>query len=136
MSQKMKNSLHYSRDDLTGMGASSLQVSEVETPGETITMNVNGKLIKLNTAVVREAPFIKPYVVIEKYKNMNLTTIDLLYGDIDIESLRKNEDARNNLFENFLTREKINEISRNYFGFMGAKVDSKGDHIEMDARDL
>lgn len=136
MSQKMKNSLYYSRDDLTGMGASKVQLSEVETPGETVTMNVDGKLIKLNTADVKEASFVKPYIIIEKYKNMNLTTIDLLYGDIDIEALRKNENARSNLFEKFLTRENINGIARNYFGFMGVKVDSKGDCIKMDARNL
>ncbi len=119
MSGKKKDALYYSREDLTGMGPSQIQVFEVKNPGQTITLNMNGKLITLKSVNVQGTNYpIKPYVFIERYRNIDLTTVDIIYGNMDIPGLKKDERSRNKLFEEILTRENLELITRKYCGLI------------------
>lgn len=117
MAESKKNVLYYKREDLTGMGPSKIQVFELENPGTKTTINVNGKLITLEPAkVIGTLNPMKPYVFIERYENIDLTTIDILYGNLDIDKLKKDENVRKFLFEQLLTRKNLDEITRRYCG--------------------
>lgn len=117
MAESKKNVLYYKREDLTGMGPSKIQVFELENPGSKTTINVNGKLIELETAkVIGSINPMNPYVFIERYENLDLTTIDILYGSLDINRLKKDENARKTLFEEILTRKNLEGLTRKYCG--------------------
>lgn len=119
MSGKKKDALYYSREDLTGMGPSQIQLFEVKDPGQKITLNMNGKIVSFRpTSIYGTKIPIKPYIIIEKYRNIDLTTIDIIYGNIDIPTLKKDENSRKKLFEEILTRENLELITRKYCGLI------------------
>ncbi len=123
MSEKKKNALFYSREDLTGRGSSKIQLFELENPGEVNKINIDGKLVILNPVSVQGTNIIvKPYVFIESYRNMDLTTVDVIYGNLNINELRKNEPLRKRLFDENLTRENLEIITRKYCGLIPYRV--------------
>ena len=123
MSEKKKNALFYSREDLTGRGSSKIQLFELENPGEVNKINIDGKLVILNPVSVQETNrTVKPYVFIESYRNMDLTTVDVIYGNLNINELRKNEPLRKRLFDENLTRENLEIITRKYCGLIPYRV--------------
>lgn len=118
MSNKKKNSLYHSRKALTGMGSSHIELFEVENPGQMQTFNVGKNTVRIKPFYVESMPNLKPYVFIEKYDSLDLTTIDILYGKIDIQALKKDSDLRKRLFETMLTRENVETITRKYCGLI------------------
>lgn len=102
------------------MGESKVQIFEVESPGEVNTININGKNIKFKSLPIQKSANsgVKSYIVIEKYNNLDLTTIDIVYGVLDLELLKKDEKAREDFFEKILTRKNIELITRKYCGVL------------------
>ena len=123
MSNKKKNSLYYRRESLIGMGPSQIEVFEVETPGQNLTFNIGKNVVRIKTVNVEGmSNLIKPYIFIEKYESLDLTTIDILYGNLDISAIKKDSDLRKKLFETILTRENLELITRKYCGLIPASI--------------
>lgn len=123
MSESKRKSVYYNRDDLTGLGESKVQIMEVESSGMTTSMNINGKTIWFEPLTVQSSSGpVKSYLVIEKFGSIPLTTIDLVYGDIDIDTLCDDENARTEYFEKVVTRENMELITRKYAGTLPVLV--------------
>lgn len=117
MSESKRKSVYYTREDLTGLGESKVQIIEIAGFGSTSSININGKTIWFEPLVVEGATVpVKSYLVIEKFSSIPLTTVDLVYGNIDMDTLCDNEEAREEYFEKVLTRENMELITRKYAG--------------------
>lgn len=117
MSESKRKSIYYSRENLTGLGESKVQVMEIANSGETSSININGKTIWFKPlSVVAPSGPVKSYLVIEKYGSIPLTTVDLVYGDIDMDALSSDDNLREEYFEKVLTRQNMELITRKYAG--------------------
>lgn len=121
MSVKKRNTLYYSRDDLTGMGSSNVQLFKLEEPEQISTIIVDGKQVRVKGISLRN---LNPYILIEKYRNMNLTTVDVVYGNIDINTAKRNETEKEKLFDEILSRENVIAITRNSLGLMPKEIET------------
>ena len=118
-----RNSLYYSRESLTGLGTSRIELFEVEKPEQIQTFNIGRNTVRVKPVNVQDrSNLIKSYILIEKYDSLDLTTIDILYGNLDIPAIKKDSYLRKKLFETVLTRENLELITRKYCGLIPASI--------------
>jgi hypothetical protein len=108
--------LKFTREKEDKYGKTNIIIKEIPIDGSSSVIDVDGKLITLKPLQVSiSGRNIKCYVFIEKFPNYDITNVDLLYGNIDLENMQSDASYREKIL-NLLDRNSIENITRNRFG--------------------
>lgn len=107
------------RQDFSANGKSSVEIQEVDLSKDEIVKVVFGKRVILHPLKVSTPT--KCYVVIEKLLDHKVALIDLIYGNIDLNTFERNPNIRNKILTK-LSRENIDGFTRHYMGGLSEDV--------------
>lgn len=112
-----KEVAYYYRASKKGLGPSKVRVFAAE-PGKKETYEVTGKLPVTIKTFDTKSEILKPYIYIEEYREIDLVTYDILYGNLNISELKKETPESEAIFEGILKRDIVELITRKGWGII------------------
>lgn len=125
MKVKFGELFRYDRIVSGGLGNSKVRIYEIKNPGREDTVELPEHSVKFRTFEIDEPGItVKPYLFVEKYFDVDLITVDIIYGDLNMQELINNPQEAKRLMNNVLTRENIELFTRQWCGLLPERIET------------